>query len=77
MVSQGGSFVSVAFYGEDVRIAAHHAAQPLKPGERIGRRMITEQREGRRLDNSLMPRDARIVANVVIAFLVNGSVPLG
>jgi len=77
MWSQGGSFVSVAFYGEDgeeVRVSARHPAPPLQPGERLEDRIAAERRDGRRLDNRWMPRNAQTIADIVVAFLVNGSV---
>jgi hypothetical protein len=75
--SQGGSFVNVAFCGEDgdqVRVSAHHPARPLQMGERLEDRMAAEQRDGRRLDNKWTPRNAQAIAEVVVAFLVSGSV---
>ena len=77
MWSQGGSFVNIAFYGEDgeqVRVSARHPAPPLQMGERLEDRMAVERRDGRRLDNKWMPRNAQAIADIVVAFLVNGSV---
>lgn len=79
MWSQGGSFVNVAFYGEDgeqVRVSAHHPARPLQMGERLEDRMVAERRDGRRLDNKWMPRNAQAIADVVVAFLVSGRVDI-
>lgn len=79
MWTQGGSFVTVAFYNEDgeqVRVSARHPARPLQMGERLDDRIAEERRDGRRLDNRWMPRNAQAIAEVVVAFLVKGSVDL-
>lgn len=79
MWSQGGSFVRLAFYnegGDQVRVSALHPARPLQMGERIEDRMAAERRDGRRLDSKWMPCNAQAMADVVVAFLVSGSVQI-
>ena len=74
--SQGGSYVRIAFFGEEVHVSASHPAPPLEVGERLEDRIANERRDGRRIDNKWMSRDAQAIADVVVSFLVTGSARL-